>query len=58
VLFMSNGGGIEAINAKTGDPLWHSDIGGLSSPPEAFMMDGKPHVLATVGGGMFMYVLN
>jgi alcohol dehydrogenase (cytochrome c) len=58
VLFMSNGGGIEAINAKTGDPLWHSDIGGLSSPPEAFMLDGKPHVLATIGGGMFMYVLN
>ncbi len=58
VLFLSNGGGIEAIDAKTGNPLWHSDIGGLSAPPEAFMMDGKPHVLATVGGGFFMYALN
>ena len=58
VLFMCNGGGIEAIDAKTGKPLWHSEIGALSAPPETFMMDGKPHVLATVGGGFYMYVLN
>jgi outer membrane protein assembly factor BamB len=58
VLFMSNGGGIEAIDAKTGAPLWHSDIGGLSAPPEAFVMDGKPHVLAVTGGAMYMYALN
>ncbi len=58
VLFMSNGGGIEAIDTKEGKPLWHSDIGGLSSPPEAFVIDGKPHVMATIGGGIFMYALN
>jgi hypothetical protein len=55
---MSNGGGIEAIDTKEGKPLWHSDIGGLSSPPEAFVIDGKPHVMATIGGGIFMYALN
>jgi len=58
VLFLSNGGGIEALDAKDGKPLWHSDIGGLSAPPEAFMVDGKPHVLAIANGQMFMYVLN
>jgi alcohol dehydrogenase (cytochrome c) len=58
VLFMSNGGGIEALDAKTGAPLWHSDIGGLSAPPEAFVIDGKPHVLAATAGSLFMYALN
>ena len=58
VLFMSNGGGIEALDAKTGAPLWHSDIGALSAPPEAFMIDGKPRVLAATAGSLFMYVLN
>ncbi len=58
VLFMSNGGGIEAIDAKSGNPLWHSDIGGLSAPPEAFVIDGKPHVMAIANGQIFMYVLN
>jgi glucose dehydrogenase len=58
VLFMSNGGGIEAIRLTDGNPLWHSDIGALSSPVETFMLDGKQHVLATGGIGLCMFVLN
>ncbi len=58
VLFLSNGGGIEALEATTGKPLWHSDIGALSAPPETFLLDGKQHVAAYVSGGIFMYVLN
>jgi len=58
VLFMSNGGGIEALETKTGKPLWHSEVGGLTAPPETFMMDGKQHVAAFVSGGLFMFVLN
>jgi len=58
VLFMSNGGGIEAIAATDGRPLWHSEIGNLTSPPEVFMLDGKPHVLASGGSGLAMFVLN
>ena len=27
--------------------LWYSQIGGLSSPPETFLLDGKQHLLAT-----------
>ena len=58
VLFMSNGGGIEGIEAATGKPLWHSDIGSLTAPPETFLIDGKQHVLANSGSGLFMFVLN
>ncbi|NDJ14911.1 MAG: acido-empty-quinoprotein group A, partial [Acidobacteriia bacterium] len=32
VIFMSNGGALEAIRATDGKPLWHSEIGQLSSP--------------------------
>ena len=52
VLFLSNGGGIEAPG-KDGKPLWHSEIGALSSPPETFMLDGKQHV-ATGAAGLYM----
>jgi alcohol dehydrogenase (cytochrome c) len=58
VLFMSNGGGIEAIEAKTGRPLWHSDIGTLTAPPETFLLEGKQHVLAASGNGLFLFVMN
>ncbi|HVW10242.1 MAG TPA: hypothetical protein VHC90_16760, partial [Bryobacteraceae bacterium] len=58
VIFMSNGGGIEAIRATDGAPLWHSEIGNLTSPAEVFMLDGKPHVLASGGTGLCMFVLN
>ena len=58
VVFMSNGGGIEALEATTGKPLWHSQIGALTAPPETFMLDGKQHVAAYVSGGLFMFVLN
>lgn len=58
VLFCSNGGGIEALRATDGRPLWHSDIGSLTSPPETFLLDGKQHVLATGSTGLYLFVLN
>ena len=58
VIFLSNGGGIEAIQATDGRPLWHSEIGALSSPPETFLLDGKQHVLASAGTGLYMFELN
>jgi len=58
VIFLSNGGGIEAIQATDGRPLWHSEIGALSSPPEVFLLDGKPHVLATGSVGLSLFELN
>jgi hypothetical protein len=38
--------------------LWYSQIGGLSSPPETFMLDGKQHLLATGAGALYLFVLN
>ena len=58
VLFLSGSGGIEALDAATGKPLWHAEIGGLSSPVETFLLDGKQHVLATGATGLYMFVLN
>jgi hypothetical protein len=48
----------EALQATDGKPLWHSEIGALSSPPETFLLDGKQHVLATGVTGLYMFVLN
>ena len=47
LLFLSNGPNVEAWDAATGKGLWYSQIGGLSSPPETFMLDGKQHMLFT-----------
>jgi alcohol dehydrogenase (cytochrome c) len=58
LLFMSNGNGIEAIEATTGKPLWHSDIGTLTAPPETFLIDGRQYVLASSSSGLFMFVAN
>jgi alcohol dehydrogenase (cytochrome c) len=58
VLFLSNGQNVEAWDAATGKGLWYSQIGGLSSPPETFMMDGKQHMLFTGAGALYLFVLN
>ncbi len=58
VLFLSDAQSLVAWDAKTGKPLWHSQIGGLSSPPETFMLDGKQAVLATGAAGLYMFQLN
>jgi hypothetical protein len=33
-------------------------IGGLSSPPETFLLDGKQCVLATGTGALYLFVMN
>ena len=58
VLFLSNGPNVEAWDAATGKGLWYSQIGGLSSPAETFMLDGKQHMLFTGAAGMYLFVLN
>ena len=49
---------MEAWDAATGKALWYSQIGGLSSPPETFMLDGKQHFLFTGTGALYMFALN
>jgi alcohol dehydrogenase (cytochrome c) len=58
VLFLSNGQNVEAWDAATGKGLWYSQLGGLSSPPETFMLDGKQHMLFTGSTGLYLFVLN
>jgi len=58
LLFLSNGPNVEAWDAATGKGLWYSQIGGLSSPAETFMLDGKQHMLFTGGNGLYLFVLN
>ena len=58
LLFVSNGQNVEAWDAATGKGLWYSQIGGLQSPPETFMLDGKQHMLFTSNGSLYMFVLN
>ena len=58
LLFLSNGPNVEAWDAATGKGLWYSQIGGLSSPPETFMLDGKQHLLFTGANGLYLFVLN
>jgi len=55
---LSNGLNVEAWDAATGKGLWYSQIGGLSSPPETFMLDGKQHMLFTGAAGLYLFVLN
>ena len=58
VLFLSNGQNVEAWDAATGKGLWYSQIGGLQSPPETFMLDGKQHMLFSSGGSLYIFVLH
>jgi alcohol dehydrogenase (cytochrome c) len=58
LLFLSNGPNVEAWDAATGKGLWYSQIGGLSSPPETFLLDGKQHMLFTGANGLYLFVLN
>jgi alcohol dehydrogenase (cytochrome c) len=58
LLFLSNGPNVEAWDAASGKGLWYSQIGGLSSPPETFMLDGKQHMLFTGASGLYLFVLN
>ncbi|MEO8078313.1 MAG: PQQ-binding-like beta-propeller repeat protein [Acidobacteriota bacterium] len=58
LLFLSNGQNVEAWEAATGKGLWYSQIGGLSSPPETFLLDGKQHLLFNGAAGLYLFVLN
>ncbi len=58
LLFLTNGPNVEAWDAATGKGLWYSQIGGLSSPAETFMLDGKQHMLFTGANGLYLFVLN
>jgi alcohol dehydrogenase (cytochrome c) len=58
LLFTNDGQNFAAWDAKTGTPVWHAQIGGLSAPAETFMLDGKQVILASAGTGLYMFQMN
>ena len=51
------GGSIEALNATTGDPLWHARLtNGVTNPPVTWELDGTQYLVA--GGGDTLYAFD
>jgi alcohol dehydrogenase (cytochrome c) len=56
------GGGMDgdfiALDAKTGEPLWHAYLGGPNaSGPISYAVDGKQYIIGTGEGTMFSFAL-
>jgi alcohol dehydrogenase (cytochrome c) len=47
-----------ALNATTGEPLWHAGLGqSVSNGPISFEMDGSQYVVAAAGDTIFAFVM-
>jgi alcohol dehydrogenase (cytochrome c) len=58
VLFTGGSGGLEALNATTGDALWYSRIGNVTNAPITYELDGEQHAVVATGNSMFSFVMN
>jgi alcohol dehydrogenase (cytochrome c) len=59
VLFTSGSGGIEALDAANGAPLWHARLGApLTNAPITYEMDGLQYVTVASAANVFSFVLN
>lgn len=58
VLFTGGSGGLQALNAATGEPLWHSRIGNVTNGPITYELDGLQYVVVAVGDQLVSFVLN
>jgi alcohol dehydrogenase (cytochrome c) len=48
-----------ALNATTGQPLWHANLGAaLSNGPITYELDGKQYVVAGAGDTLFGFIMN
>ena len=58
LVFAGDGGGnIVAHDAATGTPLWHSRIGGVTNPPQTYLIDGRQHLLVAAGDTLYAFVM-
>ena len=58
LVFAGDGGGnIVAHDAATGMPLWHSRIGGVTNPPQTYLIDGRQHLLVAAGDTLYAFVM-
>ena len=56
------GGGMDgifvALDAETGKPLWHANLGGENgSGPITYAVHGRQYVIGTGGGVMYAFAL-
>ena len=58
LVFTGGSGGLEALNATTGAPLWHSRIGTITNAPITYELDGEQHVVVASGSNLFAFVMN
>jgi alcohol dehydrogenase (cytochrome c) len=47
-----------ALDAATGNPLWHSRVGMVSNAPQTYMLDGKQYLLVAVGDMLAAFAVN
>jgi alcohol dehydrogenase (cytochrome c) len=59
VVFSADAGGnFFALDAKTGAPVWHVQLGSaLRSNPMTYSVDGKQYVVDSAGSGLFAFTL-
>jgi alcohol dehydrogenase (cytochrome c) len=58
LVFSGGSGGLEALNATTGDALWHSRIGTVTNAPITYELDGLQRVVVASGSNVFSFVMN
>jgi alcohol dehydrogenase (cytochrome c) len=51
------GGNIVAYDAVTGKTLWHSHIGGVTNPPQTYMLDGRQYLLVATNDTLWAFML-
>jgi alcohol dehydrogenase (cytochrome c) len=59
LVFTGGSGGIEALNATTGDALWHARLGSpVSNGPITYELDGLQYVVVGAGPSLVAFVMN
>lgn len=58
LVFAGDGAGnIVAHDAATGKALWHSKIGGVTNPPQTYLLDGRQYLLVATGDTLWAFVM-
>jgi alcohol dehydrogenase (cytochrome c) len=52
------GNNLVALNAKTGEPLWHANLGsGVSNGPMTYELDGTQYLTVGAGDTLFSFAM-
>jgi alcohol dehydrogenase (cytochrome c) len=59
VFFGDDAGSLEAVETRTGKPLWHFNTGqDMSASPMTYAVEGKQYVAIASGSDLFSFALN